>query len=52
MAADSGLISVQENVISIGGTGGGADTALVLQAANVNNFFDVKVREVITKPQL
>ena len=52
MAADSGLISVQENVISIGGTGRGADTALVLQAANVNNFFDVKVREVITKPRL
>jgi hypothetical protein len=52
MAADSGLISVQEDVISIGGTGGGADTALVLQAANVNCFFDVKVREVITKPRL
>ena len=52
MAADSGLISVQEDVISIGGTGGGADTALVLRAANVNSFFDVKVREVITKPRL
>ena len=51
MAADSGLISVQEDIISIGGTGGGADTALVLQAANVNNFFDVKVREIITKPR-
>jgi hypothetical protein len=52
MAADSGLISVQEDVISMGGTGEGADTALVLQAANVNSFFDVKVREVITKPRL
>ena len=52
MAADSGLISVQKDVVSIGGTGEGADTALVLQAANVNNFFDVKVREVITKPRL
>ncbi len=52
MAADSGLISVQEDVISIGGTGNGADTALVLQAANVNSFFEVKVREVITKPRL
>jgi len=52
MAADSGLISVQEDIISIGGTGGGADTALVLQVANVNNFFDVKAREIITKPRL
>jgi uncharacterized protein len=52
MAADSGLVSVQEDIISIGGTGRGADTALVLRPANVNNFFDVKVREVITKPRL
>jgi hypothetical protein len=43
---------VQEDIISMGGTSGGADTALVLRAANVNNFFDVKVREVIAKPRL
>jgi uncharacterized protein len=52
MAADSGLISVKENVISIGGTGGGADTAIVLQPANVQDFFDVKVHEIIFKPWL
>lgn len=52
MAADSGLISVKEDVISIGGTGQGSDTALVLQAANVQDFFDVKVREIICKPWL
>ena len=52
MAADSGLISVQEDIISMGGTNGGTDTALVLQTANVNSFFDVKVREIITKPRL
>jgi hypothetical protein len=52
MAADSGLISVQEDIISLGGTSGGADIALVLRAANVNNFFDVKVREAIVKPSL
>lgn len=50
MAADSGLVSVKEDVISIGGTGGGSDTALVLRPANVQNFFDVKVHEVICKP--
>ena len=52
MAADSGLVSVNEDVISIGGTGGGADTALVLRPANVQDFFDVKVHEIICKPGL
>ncbi len=52
MAADSDLISVQEDIISMGGTSEGVDTALVIQAANVNSFFDVKVREVIIKPRL
>lgn len=52
MAADSGLISTKEDVISIGGTGEGCDTALVLQAANVQDFFDLKVREIICKPRL
>ena len=52
MAADSGLISVNEDVISIGGSGRGADAALVLRPANVQDFFDVKVHEVICKPWL
>ncbi len=52
MAADSGLVSIQEDIISIGGSGRGADTALVLSPSNVQNFFDVKVREVICKPLL
>jgi hypothetical protein len=50
MAADAGLIRTDEDVISIGGTGKGADTALVLQPANSFRFFDLKVKEVICKP--
>lgn len=50
MAADAGLVSTKEDVISIGGTGKGADTALVLQPANSFHFFDLKVKEVICKP--
>jgi len=50
MAADAGLIRTDEDVISIGGTGVGADTALVLQAVNSARFFDLKVREVLCKP--
>ncbi|MBN1382027.1 MAG: hypothetical protein JXA41_10155 [Deltaproteobacteria bacterium] len=50
MATDAGLIRTDENVISIGGTAHGADTALVIKPANSANFFDLKVREVICKP--
>lgn len=52
MAADAGLVSVNEDVISIAGTGKGVDTALVLRPVNVQDFFDVKVHEVICKPWL
>jgi len=50
MAADAGLIPVDRDVISIAGTGRGADTALLLRPANSSSFFDLKIREVIAKP--
>lgn len=50
MAADAGLIRTDEDVISIGGTANGVDTALLLKPAHTQNFFDLKVREVICKP--
>jgi len=51
MAADAGLLTAGEDVISVGGTGLGADTALVLSPANAHTFFDLKVREIICKPR-
>jgi hypothetical protein len=50
MAADAGLIKTDEDVISIGGTAQGVDTALVLKPAHTQNFFDLKVKEIICKP--
>jgi len=50
MAADAGLIPVNRDVISMAGTGRGADTALLLRAATSSDFFDLKIREVIAKP--
>jgi len=50
MAADAGLIRVGEPTISIGGTGRGADTAIVLKPANTQDFFDVRIMEVLCKP--
>jgi hypothetical protein len=52
MAADAGLVRVEEPCIAIGGTGRGADTAVVLIPANVQQFFDVRVMEVLAKPRL
>ena len=50
MAADAGLVRTDEDIISIGGTGRGADTALVLKPVNSDDFFDLKVREILCKP--
>ena len=51
MAADAGLVRTGEDVIALGGTCEGVDTALVLRPANSARFFDLKVREVICKPR-
>ena len=50
MAADAGALS-GEDVVAVGGTGRGADTALVLKPAHQNNLFDLRIRETICKPR-
>jgi hypothetical protein len=50
MAADAGLIRTDEEIISIGGTASGADTALVVKPAHTHDFFELKVREILCKP--
>jgi hypothetical protein len=50
MAADAGLIPADGDIIAIGGTGRGADTALRIHPANAGKFFDLKIRQVIAKP--
>ena len=52
MAADAGLLKAGEEIISIGGTTWGADTALVLLPTNTHTFFDLTVNEIICKPRL
>jgi len=51
MAADAGLVRTDEPVIAIAGTSRGADTALVLRPANAQNFFDLRIMEVLCKPR-
>jgi hypothetical protein len=50
MAADAGLIPINQDVVAIGGTGSGADTALRIKPAKAARFFDLRIREVIAKP--
>jgi hypothetical protein len=50
MALDSGLIPYGEEIIAIGGSGRGADTALILKPAHANNIFDTEIVEYICKP--
>ncbi|MBN2200009.1 MAG: hypothetical protein JW747_09210 [Candidatus Aminicenantes bacterium] len=52
MAADAGLISTREPCLCLGGTSGGADTALLLRPANAQTFFDLRVMEILVKPRL
>lgn len=50
MAADAGLVRTDEDIIAIGGTGRGADTAVVLRPLNSQDFFNIKVKEILCKP--
>jgi hypothetical protein len=52
MAADAGLVRTDEEIISIGGTGRGADTAVVIQPNYTHRFFNLRVKEIICKPRL
>jgi hypothetical protein len=50
MAVDSGYVKPGEEIISIAGTGRGADTAIVVKATNTHDFFETKIMEIICKP--
>jgi uncharacterized protein len=52
MATDAGLARAGEPCIAVGGTGKGADTAVVLSPAHAQNFLDVRIHEILCKPYL
>ena len=51
MAADSGALSMESEVIAVGGTANGADVACVIKPAHSNNFYGLQIREVICMPK-
>lgn len=50
MCADAGLIDSGDRVICVAGTAEGADTVVMLQAANSHRFFEIKVEAVFAMP--
>ena len=52
MAADAGLLDTGQEVIAIGGTGSGADTAIVCKPAHPRTFHELEIREVLAKPRI
>lgn len=51
MAADAGLVSIEEDIIAIGGSAKGADTAIVVRPVFSRDLFDIKVKEILCKPR-
>ncbi len=51
MALDAGLIPYNKEIVAIGGSGVGADTAIVCLPRHGKDFFSFEVREIICKPR-
>ena len=51
MAADRGWVRTDEEIMTIAGTGRGADTALVVKPAPSANCLEAKVKEIVAKPR-
>ncbi|MBA1341348.1 MAG: hypothetical protein C5S40_04340 [ANME-2 cluster archaeon] len=51
MAADSGALTMENEVIAVGGTAYGADVACVIKPAHSNNFYGLQISEIICMPR-
>ena len=52
MALDGGLLPFGAEIISIGGTVRGADTAIVLTPSYSSSIFETKIHEILCKPRI
>ncbi len=50
MAADSGLVRTNEDVMVVAGSGRGADTAAVVRPSNSRDLFRLRIKELLCKP--
>jgi hypothetical protein len=52
MAADAGLLEMDQEAIGIAGTNSGADTAIVCKPAYSRTFLELEIRELLAKPRI
>ena len=50
MAVDAGLVPDDREIIALGGTGAGVDTAVIIRPAHASAIFDTYISEIICKP--
>ncbi len=50
MAAEHGFVTPRDDVVVLGGSGKGADTAVVLHPAYAAEMFDLRIRQILCKP--
>ena len=50
MALDAGQIEYGKEIVCIGGTGHGLDTAVVMSPAHANSIFDTNIHEILCMP--
>lgn len=51
MAIDAGLIPHGERIIAVGGSGRGADSAIIMKPAHAKDILDTRIEEIICKPK-
>jgi hypothetical protein len=50
MAAEHGIITPDEDIIAVGGSGTGADTAVLMRPAYAANIFDTRIKAILCIP--
>lgn len=50
MALDAGLVPYGEDIIALGGSSEGVDTAVVIRPAHASDIFDTWISEILCKP--
>lgn len=51
MALDAGMIPFGESIVAVGGTGRGADTAIIIKPAHAKDILGTRINEIICKPR-
>ncbi len=51
MAIDAAMIPYDTEIMILGGTGGGADTAVIMKPAHAKSFFDTELLETVCRPR-